>query len=171
MKSKSTPYRGLTQEKLKELLNYNTKTGIFTWKVSRKNWVKVNQVAGCKNNTGYIQIYVCCKPYKAHRLAWLYMTGRWPKTGIDHINCIKNDNRWKNLREATKSQNMQNSKKQLNCTSGYKGVDFYKNYNKWRARIKINGKETLLGYYDDIKEAKKAYNDTAKKHFKEFYKA
>lgn len=98
----------LSQEYLKSILHYDPETGILSWKVDRRR-VKIGQIAGylC---LGYVAIGIDGKLYKGHRLAWLYMTGEWPKDEIDHINRTKHDNRWVNLREATKEQNCDNRK-------------------------------------------------------------
>jgi hypothetical protein len=85
--------------------------------------------------------------YMAHRLAWLYMTGAFPKEQIDHINLDRADNRWRNLREATQSQNRANVSAYANNTSGIKGVNWDKRAGKWRAQIYIAGRKTLLGMF------------------------
>lgn len=82
----------LTQAKLKSLINYNPVTGEF----SRAGYAK----CGTLTYQGYLAIQVAGKRYYAHRLAWFYMTGKWPEDEIDHKNRIRNDNRWENLREA-----------------------------------------------------------------------
>src|ERR1035437_5724966 len=98
----------LTQEKLKELLHYDPETGLFTWKNTRHNAVKIGAIAGYWRKDGYVGIYVLGHHYLAHRIAWLYMTCEWPEFEIDHENRKYSDNRWKNLREATHLQNMHN---------------------------------------------------------------
>ena len=114
----------LTQEKLKTLLNYNPETGIFTWKKRNQN------ISGTINNKGYVVIQINNKIYLAHRLAWLYMTGLWPKNDIDHFNQVRTDNRFFNLREATRKENCQNvHKPHPNNSSGYLGVYWNKKLN------------------------------------------
>lgn len=93
----------LTQEELKQKLIYDPETGIFTW-IPRPRSFRRNYVAGGQMLNGYITIGVG-KPYLAHRLAFLYMTGQFPTNQVDHINRIRNDNRWCNLRDATSSEN------------------------------------------------------------------
>jgi len=130
--------------------------------------MKVGDVAGHKLSEGYLQISANSKIYFAHRLAWLYITGEWPKDSIDHINEIKHDNRFFNLREATRSQNMMNRGALKNNTSGLKGVSLKKSSGKWRARVGIRGKSKHLGYFNNPEDAYKAYCEAAKKLHGEF---
>lgn len=148
----------ITQEELKSQLHYCPDTGIFTRLVANSRRVKVGDIAGCLNDRGYIAIKVDSKLYKAHRLAWLYITGNWPENYIDHINGVKNDNRIGNLRDVTSSENNQNQRKSCaNNKSGLLGVSWYKAMNKWNAQIELDGKRTHLGYFTDKHEAHNAY--------------
>ena len=152
----------ITQSELKELLEYNPDTGVFTW-------IKRNgNVAGTKNNAGYVCIRINKKIYKAHRLAYLYMTGKFPENFIDHINHIKDDNRWVNLRDATDSQNGANRAKCKNNTSGYKGVSWNKRDKKWESKIKYMSKTIHLGKYTTPEEASEAYKKKAIELYGEF---
>lgn len=146
----------LTQTRLQMLLDYNPNTGIFVWRVPRRPHIKVGDVAGSKTARRYIDIYVDKKPYKAHRLAWLYMHGKWPDSEIDHINRDRYDNRIANLREVTRSANMQNTVRKPNA-SGFRGVGWHKHQKAWRARISVNGKTKNLGYFSTPEEAAEAY--------------
>ena len=151
----------ITQSELKEVLEYNPDTGVFIWLKSNGPRAKVGNVAGWNINEEYIQISIYGKKYRAHRLAFLYMTGEWPKELVDHINQVKDDNRYINLREATVSQNNINSKKQKNNKSGYRGV-YWDNKNQiWRVQIKYKSKHKYLGRYTDIKEAAEVYKKAA----------
>jgi hypothetical protein len=94
----------LTVERLRELLTYDPETGELRWRVTRRRAAK-GSLAGTLNRNGYRNIEVEQRCYKAHRLAWLYVTGEWPKETIDHINCKRDDNRWANLRQATTAEN------------------------------------------------------------------
>ena len=123
----------LTQERLKEVLNYDPETGVFVWVVKPSKSIKIGNVAGSDHTTGYRHIAINRKIIKSHRLAWLYMTGAFPPDQIDHINRIRNDNRFVNLRAVTRSENQHNSGKRKNNTAGYKGVSYRKDEkNGWQ---------------------------------------
>jgi hypothetical protein len=162
----------LTQASLKELLHYDPETGLFTWIAPLSNRVKVGDVCDSKGPLGYILIGVRGTRLYAHRLAWLYMTGEWPTNMIDHINCVRDDNRWSNLREATKSQNMRNAGVRKQNTSGHTGVGFHAQTKKWRAFISDDQKNYVhVGLFDTIEEAVAARKVAAAKHYGEFFHA
>lgn len=142
----------LPQEKLKSLLHYDHATGVFTQLKARKG-VRVGEAAGTVGNKGYIAIELDGKKYYAHRLAWLYVKGIFPSDQIDHINRIKTDNRIGNLRLANNAENHQNMPKPRNNTSGYLGVFWRKDRQKWIAQIKINDQQLYLGIFSDLTEA------------------
>lgn len=146
----------LTAERLREVLRYDPATGGFFWKLRLSSRVHVGDPAGWRSGE-YLCITVDGVKYKAHRLAWLYMTGRMPENDIDHANLIKSDNRFDNLREATRQQNIWNQPRPANNTSGYKGVCYIKAYGHYRAAIKVDGKPRYLGNYPDAKSAHEAY--------------
>ena len=158
----------LTVEDVKELWEYDPKTGNFIWKVDRSFRKIKCKIAGTTHPSGYVYLIFKRSRYSAHRVAWLWMTGEWPEDQIDHINRIRDDNRWKNLREATASQNLANYDKPKDNTSGFRGVDFAKKKNKWRARIMINGKRIELGYFNTAKEASEVYLKFYVNYFGEF---
>ena len=164
----------LTQEYLKECLHYDPNTGIFTWKVrpvshfedgvrhtvmdicSRWNIKHVNTIAGSKDSKGYIVITINNKPYKAHRLSWLYTYGYFPENKIDHFDRDKSNNRIINLREVGDVCSVQNTGISKNNTSGVKGVSWCKECQKWQARISIHGKRKNLGFFLKFDNAVKA---------------
>ena len=152
----------ITQERLKELLHYEEATGVFTWKVDKAG-KKAGDIAGhvCKRD-GYRLIGLDMKLYFAHRLAWLYTHGVWPKQQLDHINRVRHDNRIANLRQATNAQNCQNTSLRRDNTSGVKGVHWYARRNKWQVYINKNGKRSFLGYFSDKTDAISAYVNAAK---------
>ena len=157
----------LTQEKLKSTLDYNPVTGIFKWQ-ARRSGVKADLLAGTKQKNGYMAVCIDRKRFYLHRLAWLYITGAWPKEFIDHINEIKFDNRFKNLREANNSQNMCNYNTRKDGTSGYMGAHYYKAYDKYMGQITKNGKKYFLGYFNTPEKAHEAYCKKAKELHGEF---
>jgi hypothetical protein len=99
--------------------------------------------------------------YLAHRLAWAFVNGEFPKSDIDHVNGIKTDNRIENLRLATRSENQCNRGKHANNKSGFKGVNWNQSVKKWAARCMVNGKRTHIGYFDDVALAAAAYQQVA----------
>lgn len=153
--------RNLTQSRLKHVLDYDRNTGIFTWIRHHRHPRLVGTVAGSKDAYGYAVIYVDGTPYKAHRLAFLYVNGRWPAGRLDHKNLEKSDNRIDNLREATAAQNGCHKPPSRANSSAYKGVDYVKNGKKWRARIAFEGVSHALGYYLTPEEAAWAYDFVA----------
>lgn len=160
------PY--ITHARLREALHYDPETGVFTWRVANNGRIKIGQRAGSPNKEGYIQIKIDRRLYGAHRLAWFYVHGAWPKEEIDHRRGIRGDNRIGELREATHFQQMANSKRPCTNTSGFKGVSFYKRKHRWRAYIAVGGKPKHLGYFDTAEEAHEAYAETATAQFGEF---
>ncbi len=158
----------ISQEYLKSILRYEPDTGVFTRLIATTNSVKVGDVAGDITPDGYIRIRVKGRRYSAHRLAFIYMKGAFPDDQVDHINQIKNDNAWENLRACTQSQNQGNAGTRRDNTSGYKGVSWHKRRNKWMAAMKVEGKSIHLGYFEDLNEAARAYNQAALKYFGEY---
>lgn len=159
----------LTQEQLKQQLHYDQDTGIFRWACIKRG-VSLGKLAGFNGNSKkYSVIGINKKEYYSHRLAWLYMTGSWPKEQIDHINGIKNDNRWINLRIANNLENNRNKGISKSNTSGHKGVHWCANVKKWRATVGHNGKVLHLGVFSDIDLAVQAYQNFCKENYGAFY--
>jgi len=160
----------ITQSDLKQALNYDPDTGEFIWKVA-KSGRSCGGKAGSLTDRGYVRIALNGKQYKAHRLAWLYMTGEWPNNQIDHIDTIRTNNKWSNLRLANNQENHSNSPMRKNNTSGYKGVSWSKRDAKWFTTIMVNYKSIYLGAYGTAEEAHDAYVKASNKYFGEFARA
>lgn len=153
----------LTATKCREFLDYNPDTGVFLWKKSKVK--AAGRTAGTITSHGYYQISICCRVYYAHRLAWLYMTGEWPKDQVDHIDMDKSNNRFANLRESDASRNSANTKTRKN-RSGLKGARWDK--GKWSSTIVVNKKRIYLGRYEKAEDAHAAYRAAAIKYHGEF---
>lgn len=150
---------GLTQRALQENYLYEPETGLFRHRFTRGRKTAM-AVAGAKDAQGRINIGVNGKLYKAHRLAWLYVHGRWPNQCIDHINGNATDNRIENLREVTHAQNMQNLRKaRSDSTSGLMGAMPLKRgtVKKWIAEIRVNGRKKYLGRFATAETAHVAF--------------
>jgi hypothetical protein len=159
--------RGLTQERLKSLLDYDSSTGLFRRKV-RTSYCRIGDIAGSRTANGYWVIWVDGTRRFAHRLAWLFTHGAWPREHLDHKNGVMTDNRIENLREATYSQNQANSK--LRKMRRYKGVYLQKDgrRNPWEAQIRKDGKTHHLGHFATEFEAHQAYIGAAREMHGEF---
>jgi hypothetical protein len=166
--------RELTAERLRALLHYSPRTGVFRWRVTNGGRAVAESIAGTVNTAdhssggGYRYIGVDGRHYLAHRLAWLYMTGEWPAAQIDHKNLVRDDNRWRNLREATQSENGANARGYRNGRSGLKGAYFHKRAGRWVSCIQREGTYHYLGLFDTAEEAHAAYCKAAKRLFGEF---
>lgn len=161
----------LSFEEAKEMFDYNPDTGLLFRKTGSKymNHIHINSFVGWKTPNGYMRVSVNNFNYNVHRLIWLLMTGKWPEYQIDHINGIRDDNRFCNLREATLSQNSANRIKNKNKSScGYKGV--FKDKNGWQSRITLHGNQIYLGNYGTPEEAHAAYVAKAKELFGDYTK-
>ena len=158
----------MTSELLREILHYDPETGYFRWKVATSRAIKTGAIAGCADGEGYLEIGIFRRKYLTHRLAWLYQTGSWPEGEIDHVNGIRNDNRFVNLRPATRSQNQQNTRRQINNTSGFKGVSWFEPTRRWKAYINLRRKQIHLGYFDTPEEAHAAYCAASEALHREF---
>ena len=143
----------LTQERLKELFYYSPQFGIFVWKKDSGQRAKSGSIAGTTLANRYISIKIYGKCNLAHRLAFLYMTGEFPKNQGDHINGVRSDNRWNNLRDVTPTENSKNKRPQLNNKTGIPGIFWYKRERKWEVQIGVDGRPLSLGYFVDFFEA------------------
>ncbi len=148
----------VTYERLKRLLHYNPDSGLFTWLMRTSNRVRVGDIAGCiGKDDGYVRLSIDGVLYLGHRLAWFYMTQEWPPVDADHENRITSDNRWINLRPATRGQNSTNQRKRR---VGLKGCYQNPKSGSWIASITHKslpkGHEYLGSFYTE-EEAHEAY--------------
>ncbi|POT55119.1 hypothetical protein C3432_22735 [Citrobacter amalonaticus] len=157
----------ISQQKVREYLQYNAETGEFHWKVSSNGRIKIGQVAGCLESSGYIKIRIEGKAYGAHRLAWIFTYGEIGNQLIDHINGDRADNRICNLRPASALENSRNRKDQKN-QSGARGVYWNQPYGKWQASGFKNGRLISLGYFENKEQAIEVATDFRRKEYGEF---
>lgn len=145
----------LTHERLQKVVHYNPDTGLFI----RKERGKESKPLGSNHSKpgGYLKFSIDGVLYFAHRLAWFYVHGDWPKGMIDHKNRNKSDNRICNLRVSDHSKNGHNSNLSIANKTGFTGVTFVSKINKYRSCIVKNRKRIHLGYFDTPEEANDAY--------------
>jgi hypothetical protein len=164
---------GLTADRLRQVLSYDSATGLFVWRVHLP-WSRghAGNIAGRPMTggraAGYIRIKIDGRDYLAHRLAWLYVHGVWPSLKLDHKNRNRGDNRFANLRQATDSQNAANRPHTKRNKTGYKGVSRYKDTDRYQAFIQVSRRNVWLGTFDTAEEAHAAYLDAARARFGEF---
>ena len=171
----------LTHSVLKELLDYNAETGVFTWKHRDQSWFVsyrsytsfcgkyANKVAGnnkiCTiSGKTYRAIMVLGVSYAAHRVAWFYVNGEWPTNDIDHIDGIGVNNKTLNLRDVTVAENGRNKRLPSTNKSGVIGVCWHKRDQHWRATIKVNQKTISLGGFSSIDDAMSARQKASVKY-------
>jgi hypothetical protein len=148
----------LTAARLREILNYDPESGIFTWRLKTGPGTSVGSEAGGINpDTKYRLIRCDGVRFAAHRLAWLHVYGWWPAECLDHVNGHEADNRIANLRECTNAQNQQNRKHNKNNTSGYRGVSWRVQTGRWQAYISHKKVKYHLGFFDEAESAHQAY--------------
>jgi hypothetical protein len=180
------PSTEITADFARLLLSYDSETGVLRWKARTADMFASNEqtaehnrnawnaksagvVAGNVNKSdGYRYVCVNYISYAAHRLIWLLMTGSMPEKDIDHINCIRLDNRWMNLRVATREQNLANTKLNSRNKSGLKGVHWVERMNAYSAQISIQNRTTFLGFFPCPAAAHFQYVIAAHKRSKEF---
>jgi len=147
----------ITQAELKQILHYEPITGKFTWLARVANCIHIGDEAGSvfkKSTTlSYLHIQIDKKVCKAHRLAWLYMTGNYPQHGVLHDDGDGLNNRWTNLSDNTQAENALNRKLNSNNESGQSGVMWRERDQRWIAQINIDGKQTHLGQFKEKVDA------------------
>lgn len=166
----------LTAERVRALLDYSQETGALLWRsrpredfgsdheCSRWNKRYAGQKAGTVGLHGYRSIKIDRVQYKAHRLAWIHVTGAEPENHVDHINGSRDDNRWGNLRDVPRIDNNKNAKMRKDNSSSVQGVSWHKRIGKWAAQIGVYGKRTHLGYFDSIEDAAEARRKAQRQH-------
>lgn len=156
----------LNQERLRELLTYDPTSGTWSWRVDMKTGRgngRVHMAAGASAGAvssakGYKKIGIDGRRYWAHRLAFLWMTGEWPSSNVDHIDGNGGNDAWANLRDVDHPTNMQNMKRaRSDSATGILGVTFNKARQKWVAQITKDKKNIGLGYFDSADAAQAAY--------------
>jgi hypothetical protein len=165
----------LVHSTVTERLHYDPATGVFTWLV-RRGMCGAGAVAGSTKHKKpsdifYREIQINRRQYQAHRLAIFYMTGEWPSAYVDHCDGNGLNNRWENIRQATASENLANSKLRLNSTSGFKGATWHRRVGRWQSSIKKDGRSFYLGLFDTPEEAHEAYMTKAIELFGAFARA
>lgn len=149
----------ITAERLWYLLNYDDKTGEFSWRITRGGRAKLGSKVGSVNDDGYVKIMIDGRSYGAHQLAVLYMTAEWPPSGeVDHRDGNTSNNAWLNLRDATHRLNCENRRQASSkSTTGFLGVSKHHRSERYRARIRTDGRIVNLGWFDTAEEAHAAY--------------
>lgn len=148
--------QALTHPYLLSILDYNSETGIFTWKKRMSSKAMPGDKAGCVKSTGYMMVRINGHYYYLHRLAWFYHYQEWPTQQIDHIDQNKQNNAISNLRNVDQYTNMSNRPTMQNNNSGVTGVCYCNTTSKWKAYINRNGKRVNLGTFLDRDFAIKA---------------
>lgn len=153
----------ISLEKLQKLLSYDPATGLFKWLPRPR--MRAGKTAGSQMEKGYIRIYVDGRSYQENILAWFYMTGEWPVADVDHRDGNRANNRYLNLRDVSRSVNLENMRKaKSNSTTGFLGVKRCR--DRFQAGIMVRGKRMHLGTYRTPELAHAAYL-TAKREFHE----
>ena len=162
----------LTHEQVRIFFDYNFRTGKLYWRrrggdsrgTKTFNSRFAGMEAGTVSGSGYIGVRIKSRSHQAHRIAWLWMTGRWPSEGVDHINGDKTDNSFSNLRAVSQGENCRNQRLRNTNTSGSMGVHWDKQRSKWRAYISSGGKMIHLGLFEDKAEAIEARKTAENKY-------
>jgi len=149
----------LTQDELFGILSYHPNTGLFYRK---------GKLIGSSQPNGYLTVRINYKSYYLHRLAFLYMVGKFPKNDVDHINSNRADNSWLNLREATRSQNLMN--RSTNVGKKLPKNVYRYSTRRFRVQMKINGVKMHFGYFDTVEEAVAKATEMRIKYFEEYAK-
>ena len=148
----------ITFDEARKRYTYNPDTGAFTRNSTSRKWIAGSTLSGTESH-GYMRVWVNGKQLAAHRLAWLWMTGEWPSTDIDHIDGNRSNNSWSNLRQVDRSTNLENirSAKSHNKSTGLLGAYHSPTKGRFVSRIQVRGKSISLGSFATADAAHAAY--------------
>jgi len=146
----------ISAEEARKFLDYNQETGEFSWRLTRSSRARAGATLGSWDMHGYKTVRILGRSYKLHRLAYLIMTGSWPSGDIDHLNGIRHDNRWANLRDVPRVVNLQNRRAGVGRT-GLLGAYFDPRKNCYYSRISMGDKSVHLGTFSSAQAAHEAY--------------
>lgn len=163
----------LDADYVRGILRYNKRTGVLHWKKRADATACWNaqfsgKIAGSIGSTGYVRVSINDRGFLAHRLIWLIVTGEWPKEEIDHKDQNEANNRWANLREASRQQNQRNRRRHKSNTSGFKGVFKNRIGSTWSAQIYLKRNKIHVGCYPTAEAAHAGYREAARQHYGEF---
>jgi len=139
----------ITQDQVKKLFCYDSNTGILTNRIHRSTRSRAGHSIGNSDSGGYLTTKIDSVQYKVHRVIFIYVYGYLPRY-VDHIDGDRLNNKTNNLRQATFSQNQQNTKIMKNNTTGCKGVSWCKKRRMYASRLYFKGKNKHLGYFYDL---------------------
>src|SRR6266704_1013609 len=158
----------ITHAQLLELLRYEPETGQFIWLTGKNAWKPAGKLLPARKFTTrsgmslpYWTVGILGKTYFRAKLAWFYVTGEWPAMEVDHRDTDSINDRWDNLREATRQQNNANRRTFKNNKTGHKGVHYRDDIKKYRAMISVGGRNRSLGHFEKFEEAAAVYEQHA----------
>lgn len=151
-RKQSDEFPALTQDELKRVIEYNPDTGEFYWRVKASKNIAVGSLAGSVNAQNYWQIRLYGKVWLGHRLAWVYVFGRWPSQ-IDHIDRDRRNNRISNLREVSGTDNQLNRGIQANNKTGHRGIHYSDRRREYVLQLSLKGTRVHCSYHKDIEDA------------------
>jgi hypothetical protein len=142
-----------TEKDFKSELSFDLQSGVITWAIFKPGIKVGRRAGGIHKVTGYRRIGFRGVLMQEHHVLWFIANGYWANE-IDHINGVRSDNRLNNLREVTRSENLQNLKRaNKNSRSGHLGVSWHNRDRLWRVRIGLNGKKFCVGYFKKLEDA------------------
>lgn len=155
----------ISADEARRILRYEPDTGRLVWRVRTGASALAGTRAGYVNAGGWRQVGIGRRRYMATALAWLIVTGSWPSSTVDHRNRVRDDDRWENLRLASRQQ--QSANRSAHNKAGLpKGVQRRK--GRFRARIRIDSRLICLGTFNTAEDASAAYAAAAVQAFGEF---